>query len=121
MGRSCWRRGALSFFKGGSKLDRRLGGFFSKQLSVNLSFRLPYHCGVFQAEGEEFALSKVYLAAIVGLLTVHCPIGMHVETSRHFLPHYLAFARLRMKHLGCHTFDEPGDITETELADLTNL
>ena len=38
-----------------------------------------------------------------------------VETSRHFLRHCLYFARLGLKHLGSHTYGEPGDIPETDI------
>ena len=281
-GRSRWRRGAVSFFTDGSKLGGKVGGgVFCKELSVNLCFRLPDHCSVFQAEvaaikvavevllrsvasfrevsihsdsraaiqalsartvhsklvkeclsslelasgyfnirlvwvpghsgiagnckadelarggtlapltsewdrvgspltscilaldqwtshalsrrwsttsscatarsfwprvdrrrsGDLLALNKVHLAAMVGVLTGHCPMGTHavrlrilpdgscqscmeegeVETSRHFLLHCPAFARLRLKHLGNHTFGGPEDLAETDIGRLNKF
>ena len=79
---------------------------------------------------ELLTLSKVHLAAV---LPRHCPIGVHavrpkilsdascqnwmkegkLETFRQFHRHCLAFARLRLKHLGSLTFGEPENKTET--------
>jgi len=43
--------GAFNFYTDGSKLDSRVGGgVYSHELHLNLSFRLPDHCSVFQAE-----------------------------------------------------------------------
>jgi len=43
--------GALNFYTDGSKLDSRVGGgVYSHELHLNLSFRLPDHCSVFQVE-----------------------------------------------------------------------
>ncbi|XP_043072259.1 uncharacterized protein LOC122322860 [Drosophila grimshawi] len=41
----------ITFFTDGSKLDNRVGGgVYSEQLNLQLSFSLPTHCSVFQAE-----------------------------------------------------------------------
>ncbi|XP_043070264.1 uncharacterized protein LOC122322381 [Drosophila grimshawi] len=41
----------ITFFTDGSKLDNRVGGgVYSGQLNIQLSFSLPTHCSVFQAE-----------------------------------------------------------------------
>ena len=76
------------------------------------------------------ALSKIYLAAIVEVLTAHCPTGTHAvrqiiilhtscqsdmkkgEVETYFLLHYSAFARLWLKNIGSLTFGEPGAIAE---------
>ncbi len=44
-----------------------------------------------------------------------------VETSRHFLLHCPAFARLRLKHLGNHTFGGPEDLAETDIGRLNKF
>ena len=282
VGRSRWRRGAVSFFTDGSRLGGKVGGgVFCKELSVSLSFRLPDHCSVFQAEvaaikaavevllrsaasfvevsihsdsraailalsartvqsklvkeclsslevasgyfnirlvwvpghsgiagnckadelarggtfapltsewdrvgsplascaltldqwtsralsrrwsttrscatarsfwprvdrrrsGELLALSKVHLAAMVGVLTGHCPMGTHavrlgvlpdascqscmeegeVESSQHFLLQCPAFARLRLKYLGNHTFGGPEYLSVMDIGRLNKF
>lgn len=58
----------MSFFTYESKLG---GGVFCNKFSVKLSFSLPNYCSDFLGFG------KVHLAAIIGLLTGHCLIGIH--------------------------------------------
>lgn len=90
---------------------------------------------------ELLALSKVHLAATVGVLTRHRPKGIHavwleilpgvscqscmdhgeVETSRHYLLHCLVFSRLRLKHLGNHTFGWSVDLAETYIRSLNKF
>lgn len=73
---------------------------------------------------ELLALSQVYLTEIIGVLNEHCSIGTQevrlkiledaiyhscmavLRWTRNFFLHYLAIARLRLKHIGCHTFNE---------------
>lgn len=68
------------------------------------------------------ALSNVHSDVIVEVLTDYFPIGKHevlldtkwqsymdkvgVETARHFLLHFSAFAKLKFKHLGSYIFGE---------------
>ena len=48
---SAWNAGHLNFFTDGSKLEGRVGGgVFCPELDLNISFRLPDYCSVFQAE-----------------------------------------------------------------------
>ena len=44
-----------------------------------------------------------------------------VETSRQFPLHYLAFVRLRLKHLDSLTFGKPEDIAETDISRLNKF
>ena len=44
-----------------------------------------------------------------------------VETSRHFLLHCPAFARLRLKHLGNHTFGGPEYLAEMDIGRLNEF
>ena len=86
-------------------------------------------------------MKKVHLAGMVGVLTGHCPMGTHavrlrilpdascqscmeegeVETSRHLSPPLSGFARLRLKHLGNHTFSRPEDLAEIDIGRLKSL
>ena len=50
-GLSAWNAGHLNFFTDGSKLDGKVGGgVYCPELDWKMSFRLPDHCSVFQAE-----------------------------------------------------------------------
>lgn len=47
-----------------------------------------------------------------------CMAENEAETARHFLRYYPAFAMLRLKHLHCHTYYEPSDLTGINISRL---
>lgn len=88
---------------------------------------------------ELLALSKAYIAAIIGVLTGQCLIDTHavrlktledptcqtcyeedvVVTYRYLLLHCPAFARLKLNDRGCHTFY--GELARTDVSRLNIL
>lgn len=71
---------------------------------------------------ELLALSKVHLVAVVDVLTGYCPIDIHAVRIRTMLAATCpVFARLRLKHLGSHSFDEPGRLAGIYISRLNNF
>ncbi|XP_054085715.1 uncharacterized protein LOC128921627 isoform X1 [Zeugodacus cucurbitae] len=78
VGRSQWRKSAVSFFTDGSKLKGKVReGVFCRKLSINTSFRLPDHCSVFQAE---VAAIKVAVDALLRMVTSFREVCIHSDS-----------------------------------------
>lgn len=136
--REDWKEGrtlnnnSVHFYTDGSKLDGKVGsGVFSDQLNINIAFRLPDYCSVFQA--EVVAINEVIdwlryntisttdiviftdsQAAIKSLGSVSCR-SIVVQECQSSLNEMAEHFNVQLTWVPGHT-DVPGNCTADELA-----